>query len=417
MGLVAASALPAAAAAGNLDPTFDHDGKVRTGLSVGGSDVAIQSDGKVVAVGSRGNDFAVVRFNRDGSLDQTFGSGGMAVVAPGVHRESSASGVALRNGKIVVVGSSFANRGSGPEAMAVARLNSDGTVDTTFGSGPGEGFLIRIGSGTSGNDVAIQSNGRIVALGAAPGGFAVVRLTSAGVLDPSFSGNGWTTTDFPQGIDASAVAVDPVTQRIVAGGFEVDNGGFSHNFALVSYTTTGHLDTSFNSTGKMVRATSSAGGLGDLAVLGDSSIVAVGQTLRGGFGNVMLIEKYRPSGAFATGFGGGDGIVTVGFGSHTEHRDTGAGGVAIQNDGKIVVAGTSTGVDKRFALVRLTAAGALDLAFGNNGAVLTGFSRDADGNAVAINRGTGKIVVVGDELTPPPTIGVDALLAARYMGS
>jgi hypothetical protein len=82
-----------------------------------------------------------------------------------------------------------------------------------------------------------------------------------------------------------------------------------------------------------------------------------------------------------------------------------------------VVAGTSTGVDKRFALVRLTAAGALDLAFGNNGAVLTGFSRDADGNAVAINRGTGKIVVVGDELTPPPTIGVDALLAARYMGS
>ena len=416
IGLVAASALPAAAAPGDLDPTFDHDGKVRTGHFGGGSDVAIQSDGKILAVGSRGNDFAVVRYNRDGTLDQTFGSGGVAVFAPGVHRESFASGVALRNGKIVLVGSSFANRGRGREAMAVARLNSDGTLDTTFGPG-GEGFLIRIGTGTAGADVAIQSNGRIVALGSAPGGFVVVRLTAAGVLDPSFSGNGWTTTAFPQGIDASAVAVDPVTQRIVAGGLEVDNGGFSHNFVLVRYTTTGHLDTSFNSTGKMVRATASAGGLGDLAVLGDSSIVAVGQTLRGGFGNVMLIEKYRRSGAFATGFGGGDGVVTVGFGSHTEPSNTGASGLAIQGDGKIVVAGTSTGADERFALVRLTAAGALDHTFGTNGAVLTTFSRDAHGNAVAINRGTGKIVVVGDEFTPPPTIGVDGLLAARYLGS
>ena len=160
------AALPAAAAAapGDLDPTFGSGGKVTT--DVGGSDgaqaVAIQGDGKVVAAGL-GNfagpgtgDFALARYNPDGSLDTSFGSGGKVTTDFGGF--DAASAVAIQpDGKIIAAGRS----GSGD--FALARYNPDGSLDSSFGSG-GK-VTTDFGGFDSAFGVALQADGKIVAAG------------------------------------------------------------------------------------------------------------------------------------------------------------------------------------------------------------------------------------------------------------
>jgi uncharacterized delta-60 repeat protein len=130
----------------------------------------------------------------------------------------------------------------------------------------------------------------------------------------------------------------------------------------------------------------------------------------------MLVEKYTRSGAFDTSFGGGDGIVPIGFTTNGNARNDLASDVAVQQDGKIVVAGGSNGQTDEFALARLNPGGTLDASF-HGGGVLTPFNQDAAGTGVAVNNGTHKIVVVGVEFSSGQSHAVDAMLAARYQGS
>ena len=130
----------------------------------------------------------------------------------------------------------------------------------------------------------------------------------------------------------------------------------------------------------------------------------------------MLVEKYTRSGAFDTTFGGGDGIVPIGFATGGHPRDDLASDLAVQADGRIVVAGLSAAQSDEFAVARLNPNGSLDTGF-HGGGVLTAFDDDAEATGVAVNNATHKIVATGTEFTSLPSIPIDAVLAARYLGS
>ena len=226
---------------GNLDPTFGSAGKVTTDFA-GGSDlafgVALQPDGKIVAAGTatRGatifSDFALARYNPDGSLDATFGSGGK-VTTDFTGNFDQANAVALQpNGKIVAAGST----GDGTSHdFALARYNPDGSLDATFGSG-GKVITDFTGGSDQAFGVALQPNGKIVAAGTAHTGtileFALVRYKKHGGLDPSFGSGGKVTTDFTGSNDvAGGVALQP-DRKIVAVGHA---GTANSDFALARY--------------------------------------------------------------------------------------------------------------------------------------------------------------------------------------
>jgi uncharacterized delta-60 repeat protein len=191
--LITVGAHPVAAAEGDLDTTFDSDGKVTT--AIGASDneaysVAIQSDGKIVAAGSSKNgsnyDFALARYNTDGTLDTNFGTGGKVITAIGSSTDVAESVAIQSDGKIVAAG--FSNNGSNND-FALVRYNTNGTLDTTFDS---DGKVTTaIGSANdAAYSVAIQSDGKIVAAGFSNNGsnndFALVRYNTNGSLDTSF---------------------------------------------------------------------------------------------------------------------------------------------------------------------------------------------------------------------------------------
>jgi uncharacterized delta-60 repeat protein len=411
--LVVALALPAVAAAGDLDHSFSGDGKLRVGISGGASDVAIQGDGKAVAVGEGGNKFAIVRLNRDGTLDDTFGGDGVVHIAAGPKRFDVANAVVIRNGKITVVGTSTRNSDF-VKALTLIRLNSDGTRDTSFSD---DGIqLLRVGDSSTGEDLVLQDDGKIVAVGTSDHEFLVMRRKSNGSPDLTFSTDGSTRTAFSEHVSGFSVGIDPTNGRIVVGGQETNSGGFGHNFAFAAYTTGGDLDHTFSGDGKMVRSTSLGGGLSALHVLDSGRIVAAGTTVKSQTGDQILVEKYKRDGTFDTSFGGGDGAAVSGFKTGGESRDDFGLDMAVQSDGKIVVSGESIDTDKRFAVLRYTSAGVLDPSF-SGGGVLTSFAQDAAATGLAVNNGTHKILLVGDEITTGPTIGVDAMLAARYLGA
>jgi len=226
---------------GSLDPSFSGDGKQTTELGFLGefgvefawaNGVAIQADGKIVAVGEASDipAFALARFNPNGSLDTSFSGDGLQTTDFG----DGAAGkkVAIQgDGKIVAVGVAFGDpTGSN---FALARYNPNGTLDTAF-SGDGlqtTDFLF--GGFDEAHDVAIQANGRIVAVGVAEGGatgidFGLARYNTNGSLDTSFSGDGRKRTSFGGFDSANGVALQG-DGRIVAVG--AGNG----EFALARY--------------------------------------------------------------------------------------------------------------------------------------------------------------------------------------
>jgi len=435
---------------GNLDPGFGAGGTVTTDFLRGGEDhayaIAIQTDEKIVVAGGNSGYFAVARYNPDGSLDSSFGNGGKVVTAFGT-RSSTANAVSLQsNGKIVVVGSVVVNDRNGQD-FALARYNADGSLDPSF-DGDGK-ITTHLGDMSDGRDgagaVAIQpADGKIIAAGVAYRNgtgrdFALARYNPDGSLDTAFGVEGKVTTDFNgQGEEISGIALMP-DGRIVAAGTTAFK---SNMFAVVRYTFDGSLDTGFGMGGRVV--TGSQYLATAVALQSDGKIVVVGTDL---FGFIsFLLVRYNPDGSLDSSFGvggivvtmggdfdvwrsvalqsdgrivvaggdvlftilgrynangsldtsfGGTGIVVNGF---SNNRDSDAFAVAIQpSNGRIVSAGSvSTDYpDSDFALVRCLADGSIDSTFGSGGQVTTDFPGGADScNALAI-QADGKTVAVG----------------------
>jgi uncharacterized delta-60 repeat protein len=333
---------------GGLDSSFGGDGKVATnftGRFDAAFDVAVRAaDGKIVAVGRAaglGGRFAVARYTGSGRLDTTF-SGDGKVTTNFSAGDDFAFGVAVQaDGKIVAVGRAGGLGGR----FAAARYRDNGSLDPGF-SGDGKATT----NFTRGDDradlLAVQADGRIVAAGTAgyAGGnarFALVRYEADGSLDSSFGGDAKVTTNFVPGFDgAFAVAAQPADQKIVAAG-QVGGG-----LGLARYLPGGGLDSSFGGDGKVT--TNFTRGLDyadDVELDSGGRIVAAGSANFFGSDPRFAVARYEADGSLDPSFGG-DGRVTTNL---TPGRDW-AFGVALQpGDGKIVAAGRARG---GFALAR-----------------------------------------------------------------
>jgi uncharacterized delta-60 repeat protein len=403
------------AADGDLDPSFSGDGLVNTNFYNTEDEaraVAIQADGKIVAVGTThiggtNYDFSVARYNPNGSLDNSFDGDGRITTnfwcTLYCESDDGAYAVAIQpDGKIVVAGSA---EWRDAYSFAVARYNTDGSLDGTFGPGPYGVYGIKIvifgdfySDVSVAHGVAIQGDGKIVLAGRSTNGggstnFALARLNPDGSLDTTFDGDGMLTTNFFGGVDEGhAVAIYGST-ILVAGFAQVS--GFNYDFALARYNPNGSFDTTFDGDGKVT--TDFFGGDDgalSMALQPDGKIVAAGAFYSTGQGYDFGLARYLSNGALDTGFDN-DGLQDINFvgGNGTEV----ALGVAVQpGDSKIVAVGYApVGGINDFALVRLNPDGSPDSTFGTGGKVNHDF-----GGGVAIGYGVavqadGRIVSAG----------------------
>ena len=368
---------------GSPDTGFGAGGKVTTNLTSGGSTyadearaVSIQSDGKILAAGfagafpnSGGNagTFALVRYNANGSLDTGFGTGGKVVIDGGT-LDGPAYAMALQpDGKIVLAGGAFNfDLDSSSDDFALARFNTDGSLDSGFGDG---GIVLTDLGGSAedqANAVAIQSDGKIVAAGYGndfEGDFALARYNANGTLDPSFGTGGKVTTPVstnpnPFNMDAAYALVIQPDGKLVAAGYAQATtpwGAIREDFALVRYNSNGTVDTGFGSGGTATTHFGYFGGPAHgLALQADGKLVAAGRAEVCGDDCNFGSARFNADGSLDPSYSG-SGRITTAVAPH-EQIDY-AHAVAIQPDGGVVLAGTADVgpleyAEFQFALVR-----------------------------------------------------------------
>ena len=423
-----------------IDPDFGQNGMALTDIAVPrtansentGTATAIQADGKIVVAGSEitpanGWCFSVVRYNTDGSLDTSFGTGGRTAV-DFFGRNDYAQDVAIQSdGKIVVAG--YADTGSSND-FALLRLNSNGTLDTTFGSGG------KVSSDIYGQDyaygVAIHpSTGQIFVVGESNDPYmSAARYSSSGTLETT---NRWNY--YNQNTRAYDIAYNPSNDR-----FYFVGADFYYTYTYYGYTyqdrpMIGYFNTGLGLENWTVLGTNGYSYFADVAYNPtDGRMYAVGSYQN----NEFLISKWNSGlgqeGWTTTGFSGEDyaqgvavqsdgNLVVTGYSSGYQDMivaryNTGLGldssfdsdgwarvdyfgtydygyGVAVQNDGKIVSAGyTYRNTANDFAVVRFNSNGSLDSSFDGDGKVNSDFAITEQAQETLVQT-DGKTIVVG----------------------
>ncbi|MEQ1732730.1 MAG: T9SS type A sorting domain-containing protein [Bacteroidia bacterium] len=371
---------------GSLDLSFGTGGKVTTAIGTTNdiaNAVAVQTDGKIVVAGGSGN-FALARYNVDGSLDISFDTDGKVSTTVGTS-SSSINDVAIQaDGKIIAVGYSYTS--GGIPNITLVRYNIDGSLDLSFDT---DG-IVTTPNGTA-NSIAIQTDGKIIVTGSISPNLAVVRYTTNGSLDNTFDTDGIVTTYIGfDGGTGNDVAIQTDGKIVVAG---YRTGLAKADFALVRYTTNGSLDGTFDTDGIVTTAVGTGYDYGfALAIQADGKIVETGYS-HNSLGNYdIALCRYAIDGSLDTAFNT-DGILTTTIGTNSSYGKD----IAIQADGKIIVAGyTNSGLSKLdFIVGRYVTNGNLDPSFDTDGIVTTAVGATYDeGHAMAIQP-NGKIIVVG----------------------
>jgi uncharacterized delta-60 repeat protein len=388
----------------------------------------VQSDGKSVVVGRANEQWAVVRYNDDGSLDPTFGFGGKAVA--GVSGGGSLQAVAIQgDGKIVVTGM----EGSDPY---VVRYLPNGQFDAAFNSGGTVPGLKRVSLGAEGQarDVAVQADGKILVLGDGFTGtwdydrdFIVARLLPDGSADHTFGNpagiptapqyrTGRAIVGFGDNEYADALAIDyngsaasnPHYGKIlIAGKTKQYTDSTDARFAVARLNADGTPDEGFDHDGRVVTEfggdnVSVARGV---TALPGGRVVAVGGGGTGETPSHFALAAYRSDGSLDPGFGpGGDGRNITFLPGPAVAED-----VVVGHGGKLLVGGSSNG---DFSLVRFNPNGIIDFSFGQNGRVFTDFGSSEGASAIALAPG-GKVVAAGT-VTPDFPPGPADFGVARY---
>ena len=358
-----AQAVPLLAAPADLDTTFSGTGKVTTAIGSGEDtalNVAVQFDGKILVAGKTHNgsnyDFALVRYNANGSLDTTFNLTGRVTTAIGSGDDVAKRVAVQSDGKILLAGDYY--DGSNYH-LAVVRYNSDGSLDTTFND-TGKATTSISTTNDSCYGLALQGNGKIVVAGSAviagSVDFAVVRYNADGSLDTTFNGTGKVTT--PVG-SSSDYATDVVLQsdgKIVLTG--VAFNGSNDDIALARYNANGSLDTTFNGTGKVITTLgASTHEEGECVAMQNDGKILVGGWYYGAGNNDFALVRYNANGSLDTTFNG-TGKVTTAVGTGNDYCQ----GLAVQTDGKILLAGyAAVSGSSDVAVVRYNTDGSLEI--------------------------------------------------------
>jgi uncharacterized delta-60 repeat protein len=406
------------AAAGDLDPTFGNGGKVVIPTHGLIYDMAIQQDGKLVAAGYSTNGFSLIRCNSDGSLDTTFGNGGFAINDFSLPVLSLPTQIVLQpDGKILLGG--WGGASGITIGFALARYNTDGTLDQTFGT---HGKVVTSFGGFQDEiwGLAVQPDGKIVASGRAgfPGAgflFAVARYNSDGSLDTSFGTGGKFTHNFsdPRAYDvaiqsASEVAIQK-DGKIVVTGTTLAYPTF-YDFVTVRLNPDGTFDNSFASQGWVLTDFAyNTDNANTIILQPDGKILVGGSTFYNSSQSDFALVRFNTDGTLDPSFGT-NGKVHTDFAGYYDV----AYSLALQNDGRIVLAGKSyipaTGYD--FAIARFNTDGSLDPHFGNGGKVQTDFFGKWDQVASVAVQSDGRIVAGG--LASSYAIDAGDFALARY---
>jgi uncharacterized delta-60 repeat protein len=463
--------------AGDLDPTFGNGGKVTTNIGVpftnadtfdSATAVAIQPDGKIIAVGNtalnrttNGNgDFALVRYNADGSIDGSFGIFGKVDTDVGGSQNDFAKAVALQSdGKIVVAGT-VQYQATSPllhdpltlSDFVTVRYNANGTLDQSFGNG---GIVRTHFLTTDPNSVAqgivgglvVQPDGRIVVAGeydeftdeqngqvqgeSDHGEAALVRYNSDGTLDGTFGNGGLVITDvsgtFPPAqtdFQPAGIVLQSDGKLVIAGTAEPQNAG-NQEFAILRFSPNGSLDNSFGNGGvafadfepdTFAIPQGSHESASSIALQPDGKLLVAGSGNNEGDTTKadILSARFTTNGSLDASFGTGGMVYTntttfvLNPPSHINNWDF-ASSVAVQPDGKILLGGTidpnydtntfSFNVSSNFALLRYNQDGSLDTSFGSGtGIAFYDFASSSDeANAMAIAP-DGRIVEAGQTI-------------------
>ena len=388
----------ALAASGDLDTTFSGDGRVITnfGPSPGRVDelsgIAIQPNGKIIAVGFSSGDFALTRYNVDGSLDTTFSGDGKVTTNFGGY--DTARDIALQsNGKIVVSG----QKSTVDRDVALARYNANGTLDTSF-SDDGKQSTEFGGDNGSEGGLAIQSNGKIVMAGYAwnhnstDKEFAIYRYNPNGSIDLTFTGDGVAIGNF--GVNQFDVTRDLAIQSdgkiVVVGESGSNESAEDFDFAIARLNPNGTADLTFSGDG---RQRTNFGGLdtvSSVAVGPNGKIVVVGYRVPPLNNNrtEIAVVRYNPNGSLDTTFNGtGRKAFSINGSLASFAKD-----VIVQSDGKIVLLADTNG---DLVLVRLNSNGSFDTTFHGDGKVIVDFGAVEWASALARQPSDGKYVIGG----------------------
>ena len=237
---------------GALDASFGDGGIVSTPIGTGNATaraIAIQKDDKIVVAGDSNAKFAIVRYTPNGALDTSFNGTGIVVKTVAGANNLAHAVLIQPDDKIVAVGEVDPGHSND---FALVRYNPNGTLDTSFN---GTGIVVTDLLGTNTNDFAyaasLQPDGKIVAAGAINTGtsdFAVARYNANGTLDTSFGAGGHVITSIGSSADeAHGLGIQP-TGKIVVAGWSVQDSR-KNDFAVVRYLTSGSLDTTFGTSG------------------------------------------------------------------------------------------------------------------------------------------------------------------------
>lgn len=404
---------------GDLDSTFGADGIVTTdffGNDDGATAIAVRPDGKIVVAGTvhlgpdeSTADFAVARYLPDGTLDPAFGVGGK-VTTDFTGSADFAHAVAIQeDGKIIVAGEATSGT---QKSFALARYNSDGTVDTSFGI---DGKVTTPFSDRDSRawEIVVQPDQKIAVAGdsfhttlppplpPADSDFALARYNSDGSLDQSFGSGGMVTTDFLSFSDRARALVRQPDGKLIAAGNTNTTAQGNGDFALARYNLDGALDTSFGSDGNGRVTTDFSGNsnsVQSMALQPDGSIVVAGLTFFGTPDNnhAFALVRYGADGNLDSTFGTG-GKVTTDLNLHGDL----AASVAVQADGKILAGGyanydiSGPDADLDLALVRYNPDGSLDPEFGDDGVVITNLTPGIETFAAITLQADGKLIGVG----------------------
>jgi uncharacterized delta-60 repeat protein len=347
---------------GQLDPSFGTNGKVTTVIGLGNSFSwagSLQPDGKIVVVGSAvyagyASGFAVLRYNTNGSLDNSFGGGGKVITPIGTNYDYATALTIQQDGKIVVVGKSMDSYWTG--AFAMVRYNSNGSIDSTFAQngrtifhlGP---FIEDIGgyyfgryADETATAVSLQTDGRIVV-----------------------AGNSYT----------------------VQGCYDYYGGIYCNSaFAMVRYNSNGTVDSSFGNNGK-VKDSSTLLSVTSMALQPDDKIVVTGT----GYSNGFITKKFNSNGSIDNGFGNFGTVISQIIGPTVYYSSS---AISLGAGGKVIVAGTLS-IDNlsQFAILRYTDNGIPDSSFNGNGTVFFRIGQSGSYDALASVALQGNKIVAG----------------------
>jgi uncharacterized delta-60 repeat protein len=382
---------------GTIDSTYGNKG-FSANVEMIEPAAALQSDGKIVVVGATttsNSDFIATRFDTSGKLDHAFGNKGVMVTDAGSETDALSSVAIQSNGKIVAGGQTSR---SGINQFALIRYDKNGTVDTSYGS---NGLVVtNFGGACNINSIVLQTDNKVVAAGTFNNGsstdFAIARYLKNGALDTTFNGTGEVTSNFGNSDNAISVAID-TTGRIVVGGYYTDPTNNSH-FEIARYTTNGSLDPSFNGSG--VTGTTFGSNreyLSAIALQSNGEIIAGGNVWGGYSYAELAFVRFNVDGSIDNSFGtNGQTLDPMGSNDYDYIYF-----LTIAANGQIFSGGYTLSDNLGyFTLIVLNQNGSLDSNFAADGNLLFYYPGNDIGYLTPMVQNDGKIVVNGTTTVP-----------------